>query len=495
MPALAQKSRNTLRGYAIESVSIIDPVTNPQSGGGPTNRAIQDSLLTFDWDAGKYVSLLAKQWRLIDDKTIEFDLRDDIVFHDGSAFDADDVVDVFNYLASPGVNFLFKSSTFGNLERAEKLSLYKVRFRAGRPLATLLSQTAEAYRIYPSDKYVGNKDTFGRMPIGTGPYRVVQVDPGRGIVLEKSASFKHGNVNRPAARIGRVEIRYLPDMQTQMANLLIGELDLMSGVNPDIAADLLKRPEFRLSAVDVLAVTYIQFDVVNRSGINALKDQRVRQALSMAIDRASIKANFLPESVQNLPLPNSVCHPSVLACSSDAQPVEFNPAKAKELLTEAGYKDGFEITVSTFGPTKDLATAVAGNLRNIGVRASVDYLTYTAYNKKRAEGQLQSAIAFWANSAGKSDGAQTVDFFFQRGERDYFRDETLFAAADKAAGMMDVGTRTGIYKSIFEQMVDKNYVMPLIPWPSLVVHHKDVVVERGPKNSDGYEYNYLRWAN
>jgi peptide/nickel transport system substrate-binding protein len=458
------------------------------------NRAIQDSLLSYDWDARKYVPLLATAWRTIDDTTVEFDLRDDVVFQDGSKFDADDVVDVFNYLLQPSVHFLFKASVFGDLAAAEKIGPYKVRFHSQRPLATLLFLAGESFRIYPSDKYVGNKDTFGKAPIGTGPYRAIQVDPAKGVILEKFDGFNHGSSARPAARIKRVDIQYIPDIQTQVANMLIGKLDIMSGVDPDVAADLVKNPDLKLNVADVSTVTYLQFDVANRSGVGVLKDQRVRKALSMAIDRETIKANLLPKEAQNLPLLNSICHPALLACESTVHPVQYDPAAAKKLLAEAGYPNGFDLTITTFGPTKDLTTAVAGNLRAIGVRANVEYVTYTAYSKKRGDGQLQALICFNANGAGQSDASRTIDFFFDPGERDYFHDDSFVKRAETAGSMVDPVKRTALYREMFDDVVAKNYVMPLIPWPSLVVHHKDLVVEAGPRNSDGYQFNYLRWA-
>jgi peptide/nickel transport system substrate-binding protein len=493
-PSDAQKARDTLRAASLESVSLIDPVTNAQSGAGPMSRAIQDSLLTYDWEARKYIPLLATTWRNIDDKTIEFDLREDVTFHDGSKFDADDVVDVFNYLAQPNVRFLFKSSLFGDLSSAEKVGPYKVRFLAQRPLAILPFLTGESYRIYPSEKYVGNKDTFGRTPIGTGPYRAVQVDPAKGVILEKHAGFQHGNRARPAGRINRIDIQPIPDQQSQVANMMVGKVDLLSGLDPDIAANLSKNPDLRLSVADVTTVTYFQFDVAGRSGVNFFKDQRVRKALSMAVDRETIKANLLPKEAHHLPLLNSICHPSLLACEANAKPPQYDPAAAKKLLAEAGYPNGFDLTITTFGPTKDLTTAVAGNLRSIGVRANVENLTYTAYTKKRGDGQMQSTIVFNANGAGSSDASRTIDFFFARGERDYFQDETFFSRAGAAGSVTDIEKRTRLYQDMFEDVVAKNYVMPLIPWPSLIIRHKDVVVEAGPRNSEGYQFNALRWA-
>jgi len=495
-PSAAQKAKDTLRAASLEAVSIVDPVTNVQSGAGPINRAIQDALVTYDWDTKKYIPLLATAWRLIDDTTIEFDLREDVTFHDGSKFDADDVVDVFNYLNQSSVHFLFKSSTFGGLKNAEKVGPYKVRFHAQRPLATLLSQTGESYRIYPSDKYVGNKDTFGRTPIGTGPYRAIQVDPAKGVILEKYAGFRHGNRARPAARIGRIDIQPIPDMQTQVANMMIGKLDIMYGVDPDVAANVLKNPDLKLDVADVTTVTYLQFDVANRSGINVFKDQRVRQAVSMAIDRDTIKANLLPKEAQYLPQLDGICHPALLACVSNAKPPEYNPAKARELLAAAGLKDGFDLTISTFGPTKDLTTAVAGNLRAVNIRASVENLTYTAYSKKRGDGRLQSLIAFYANGAGQSDAQRTIDFFFQPGERDYFHDESFFKMAEEAGSIVDIDKRTKLYQKMFEGLINKNYVMPLIPVAgSCDPSQRSRGRARSTQFGRLYQYNQLRWAD
>ena len=492
-PALAQKSKDSLRSVSFEPISILDDVFNAQPSSRQITQAIFDQLAQFDWTQGKWVPSLAKSWKLIDDKTVEFELREGIKYHNGATVTADDMVDKFKLLVDPAVKFRFKEARYGFISNAEKMGPLTFRVTSGEPNGTLLTRTANV-QAYPAKEFLDQKEAFGKAPIGTGPYRVSQVDSTKGVVLTKFDNFMLEGPARPKGKINRIEIASMPDQQTQIARMMVGDQDFMFNVNVDTAQDMVKNPLFRLFVTEVPSFSYLQFDVANRSGVGILRDQRVRAAISMAINRQKIKENLLPKEAQSIPLPDGPCDSALVACKFSAKLPVYDPAKAKALLKEAGYENGFDITLTGWGAVKDLLTAVAGDLRAIGIRATESYVTYATYTKQRQDGQFQGLISYYDNAGSQPDAENTVDFFYLPGERDYFQDGALHKLAADAHAITDIDKRAAQYQKIFDTVVEKNYLMPLLKVPSIVVYSKDLVLEGGHKSPEGYWYNYLAWA-
>jgi peptide/nickel transport system substrate-binding protein len=492
-PAFAQKSKDNLRAVAVEPISTLDDTFNALPLLRQINEAIYEQLANFDWANGKWLPSMAKSWKMIDDRTIEYELRDDIVFHNGMKFTADDLVAKFNLLIDPAVKFRFKESRYGFMESAEKVGPYTVRIRAKGPTATLLARTANIDQV-PGKLFLEQKEVFGRNPVSAGPYRAVQIDSGKGVVLERFDGFKTAGPAREKGKIKRIEVMSILDQQTQMARMMVNEQDFMFNVNVDTAQEMVKNPQFKLFVTDVPSFSYLQFDVANRSGIGVLRDQKVRQAMSMAINRQKIKENLLPKEAQKIPLPDGLCEKVLVACRYSAKLPSYDPAKAKALLKEAGYANGFDVTLTGWGAVKDTLTAVAGDLRAVGIRAKENYVTYVTYTKLRQEGQFQGLIAYYDNAGSQPDAENTVNFFYLPSERDYFQDNELHKLASAAMSIVDEEKRAQQYQKIFDTAATRNYVMPLLPVPSIVVYHKDLVLEGGHKSPEGFWYNYMHWA-
>ena len=493
-PAQAQKSKDTLRATSEQPISLVDRIYNAQPATTLMTRAIFDSLVEYDAVKRVYRPSLAKSWKRIDPTTIEFSLRDDIRFHDGSEFDADDVVYTVAYVTDPKNKFRFKGSRYGWIKTAEKVDKYTVRIISKGPFAPALSRLGANLQIYPSDVHAKTTVNFGKAPVGTGPYKAVQVDSAKGVVLEKFDGFRLGAAWRPAAKIGRIQINPVADRQTQMARMMVGEQDFMFNVEPDLANSLATDPRFNVTVTDTVSFSYIQFDTADRSKIGVFKDQRVRRALSHAVNRDAIKKAMTPKRAHHIALPAGMCHKWITACGYSAALPEFDPAKAKRLLAEAGHANGFDLELTSWGAVKSIAEAVAGDLRAIGVRAKVDHVTYGTYSKKRAAGKLQTLISYWDNAGGQPDIDSTMGFFFLPGQRDYMQDKQLHSVTHAGRKEFDPAKRKGIYQAAFNRVVENNYLMPLIALPAVVVHSKELVLTGGHKSPEGFLYTHMEWA-
>jgi peptide/nickel transport system substrate-binding protein len=494
--ALAQKAKDTLRASVYQPIDVIDEILSPNPETALLARPVAETLLYYDSDARKVEPLLASSWKWIDDTTLELTLRRDVKFHDGSAFDADDVVHTINYVIDPKETFRFKESRFGWLAGAEKVDAATVRIRAVRTQANALARLTQGPPIYPSDVHGGTaaKVDFGRRPVATGPYKVASFDAAAGAVLVKHAPYAHGGA-RPAGHIGRIEVGTVGDQQTHVARLITGEQDFVYNVELELARSLATRGEFMMAVRPTISFATISFDVANRSGIGVFKDKRVREAMLSAIDRPALRRALLPKELQDAPMLSAICHPWVTACENSLEPPGFDPARAKRLLAEAGLAGGFELTLGATTTTKSVAEALAGQLRAVGVRASVDAMTIGVWLKKRAEGKLETIITMWDNAGGAPDVEWTTNFFFLGDSSDYYQDAALQAWTHEGSGMMDAAKRGAVYRKLFDHVIAEHYAMPVIELPAVIVHHRDVVFEGGHKKPEGFEFHRIRWAN
>ena len=247
LPATAQKSKDTLRFPLPEAESGLDPYLLPGSFNNVWEPSVWDNLLGFDTKKVAFVPLLAKSWSQPDATTYEFELYDNIKWHDGEALDADDVVYTLGYILDPKVNLRYKSNWVW-LKSVEKLSSHKVRLTSKYPNPEAMMWMAYNTSILPEHKHgpLANKGDFAASPVGTGPLKIVKIDKNAGIIAERNTGF----VTKPTkyrAPIGRIVSEPVPDAGTLVAKLLRGEVDLAREVPADQAIALRDSGQFEFT--------------------------------------------------------------------------------------------------------------------------------------------------------------------------------------------------------------------------------------------------------
>jgi peptide/nickel transport system substrate-binding protein len=475
-PAAAGKSDDTLRIAVHDWWSTLDVYQFPLDEAFVFYGVVYETLLGYDERQQKIVPRLAKAWRQIDNRTIEFDLRDDITFHNGDHFSADDVVGTINFLIDPKVPLRFKNA-YDWVEKIEKTGPYQVRITAKNPQATELSSFA--YRFYILDAKVlaklDNKADYGRLggAIGTGPYKMVSLDQQQ-MVLVRNDDYYDKNGPYGHADIKNIVVRPIPDSQTQIAEFMTGNIDLIRNPSADTARQLAQAPNTVVTPMHNGLLSYITLDAMGRSDNKIMTDQRVRKAFMEAVDRKELAQNVIPggEIAQLL---DGICIPSNIGCVSSTKPPEYNPDDAKKLLAEAGYPNGFDLELDVHEPLAEIGEAVAGQLRKVGIRASVRPLPLTLYVRLRGEGKLTAFLGFYPTSA-QPDLDNLLDFFFD-GNRDYWGSDPLIKQA-QTDGILefDPKKRDAIYEKAIDHVNDKNYIMPMADLPMVFVHTKDIKV-------------------
>jgi len=477
-PALAQKSKDTVRIAINDPFTILSGYCVPVDEAGNFYRRVYGTLISFDERNQKVVPHLAKAWKRVNPTTLEFDLFDNITYHNGNKFDADDVVSTIEYTSDPKHVFEFKSR-YTWVKSIEKLGPYKVRLESKEPNALDLGLLG--YRTYIQDKEsfepLENKCDYGRLtPYGTGPFKVASIDKNSGIVVEKFAGFK-GDPKYFRAGVTRIHGIPIPDRQTQIAQLMTGGVDMLRNVTPDNAAELVKgNPNLELTVLPTGSFVYIVLDAAGRSGNKALTDPRVRKAIWIGLDRDTIIKGIVPGGQQGVAEKMmKLCFDHNLACDGSNNFPPFDPAQAKRLLAEAGYPNGFELTYDVFTPIKYIGEAIAGELLKIGIKANVNPVTINVFRQKQSKGEINMVSIFYP-TAGHPDTGNILDVFFE-GNRDYARDPQMHELMKQGSMEFDNDKRKAIYKKAMDLNNEKNYVMPFSSLPTNYVHSKDIMVK------------------
>lgn len=491
--ALAQRAKDTLRVGFAEPIGSILLYDEPQPEMALVSRAVFDALLCYDARSGEFQPLLARSWKWLNERTLELVLRDDVKFHDGSDFDADDVVYTLNWLVDPAAKLRF-ADNYAFIERATRIDRHTVRIAMQRVAPEALLRLSISIAMLPSDKHgpLANKSDFGRKtPIGTGPYRAESVSADKGVALVRNPGYRHGGACKPAGRIGRIHAVPIPDLQTQLAHLSTGGLELARIADKNLADLVAASTDLRVTATQGLAYQFLAMDSANRSGHGALANPKVREAVALAIDREALARSVLPggDAVTAL---DALCLPAHRACEYSVRPPAFDRGAARKLLAEAGFAGGFDIELAAMPGSFAIGEALAGELRKVGIRARVERMTFVTYRDRQRQGKLQLYTSLWT-SGGLPDASSPAAFFFAEGARDFTRDPAIHKLIADGLATHDEARRRAIYRELYDRANRLHYVLPIATKPDVFVHTKDLVIERGTLSPFGTESGFLAW--
>lgn len=454
-PALAGKADDTLNIAWDRELPNIDFYFNNSREGIVVNRLIWDTLIYRDPNTGEFKGLLAESFEIVDDTTFEFKLRKGVTFHNGEAFNAEDVVATINFLLTPDTGKLAQQ-TVGWIKGAEALDDYTVRIYAKEPTPLATLYLAGDIPMYPADHYAKvGPGGMGEAPVGTGPYKVTKVVPGKEIVFEANADYFEGSPKGKPA-IGTIHQRTIPDVNTQIVELTSGKLDWIWKVPADQAEKLATLPSLNVVSAGTMRVGYLQFDAAGRSGENPFQDVRVRQAVSHAIDRQAIVDNIVRGASQVI---HSACYPEQFGCTSDVTKYEYDVEKAKALLAEAGYPDGFRTEIYAYR-NRDYLEPMLGFLQQIGIETDLRYGKYAATRDAIRSNNVPFAFMTWG-SGSVPDVDAITPVFFGGGPDDLAQDADVQAALKKGGSTVDPAVRMEAYQTALGKIAAEAYWLPL----------------------------------
>jgi peptide/nickel transport system substrate-binding protein len=391
--------------------SSLDPHFHNLASNNNIAAHVFEALTRFDSDS-RLVPGLADSWRLVDDTTWEFKLRKDVRFHDGSELTAEDVIWSLDRPAtitnSPGA-FTLYTKQIVDKQIVEQNTL---RLKTATPYPLMLNDLSAIFIVSKKATQGLKSEEFasGNGLVGTGPFRFVSFNRGDRLELARNENY-HGE----KSAWDRVTMRFMTNDPSRMAALLSGDVDAIENVPSADVGQLRTNPSFQVFSKVSHRLIYFTLDqgrdvtpfISDRSGQpllnNPFKDLRVRQAFNKAINRTVIAEKVM----EGLGIPTANLVPSPMFGYNPALKVEaFDPEGAHKLLAEAGYPDGFGLTIH--GPNNryinddKILQAVAQMLSRIGIKIKVEAMPLTVFFPRANKKEFTMALAGWGSQTGEA---------------------------------------------------------------------------------------------
>ncbi|MCB4824402.1 ABC transporter substrate-binding protein [Roseicella aerolata] len=455
--AMAQKAQDTLRIVMRDALPNIDPYYNNLRTGLVMAHQGWDTLVHRDPESFELKPLLATAWRFPEPTVLELDIRQGVKFHDGSDLTAEDVVYTINTVSNPDAR-VSTPSNYAWIEKAEATGPFAVRVTLKRPTPAALEYLALVTPIYPKAyrERVG-PEGYTRQPVGAGPYRITKFEPGAAVEFERFDGYWQGSPKgRPAIR--RLSVRFVADATTEMTELLSGRADWIWNINPDQFDNVNRLPTVQAIRQESMRVGYMSIDAAGRTGAdNPLTKVKVRQAISHAIDRKAMAERLVTGGSR---VPQAPCYPSQFGCdASAAVTYDYDPAKARALLTEAGFPNGFETEIVSY-VLPQWGSAVQNYLQAVGIRARLTQMQVAAAIQRSWQGTTPLFLGSWG-SYSINDVSAIMPVFFGGGNDDYVRDAEMQKYMLEGGSSMDPEARKEAYGKAIRRATENAFWLPL----------------------------------
>ncbi|MFB4325868.1 glutathione ABC transporter substrate-binding protein [Priestia sp. BR_2] len=412
---------------------------------------------------------LAESWKAIDELTWEFKLRQGVKFTDGSPFNAEVVKANIDRMQDPEVASP-RASLVGMIKEVKVVDEYTVQLVTEYAFSPLLAHlahsavsmvSAEAIKLDYEKLKAGEKAGayLAQNPVGTGVFKLESWNPGQEVKLVANADYWGDK-----AKVERVTFKVVSEEGTRIAELETGYAHIIDPVSPSSISRIESTDGMSLNRQASLSLSYIGFNN-NKEPFN---DVRVRQALSMAINKDEIISGIYEGT--GIPAVGPLA-PDVNGYDATVKPIEHNIDKAKELLKEAGYEGGFSTTIWTNDNPERIKIAeyVQSKLKELNVEVKIEVVEWGAYLAQTAEGKHDMFVLGWSTVTADADYGMYELFHSKNvgepGNRTFTKDPELDELLDAGRKENDPEQRKLIYKQAQEKLVELA--------PMLYIHHQE----------------------
>ena len=465
----ALSSDNIVRTAIKSDIQTIDMHKTSNNYMVPLN--VFDRLVEVEVKDGKseIVPSLAKSWDISEDgKTYILHLMEGVKFHNGEDFKADDVVYSLNRIVTVqgAVNSGFVSQIEGfdeltngvatELSGVKAIDDYTIEIKLKEPYAGFMASLAAApVSILDEKTTTMAGDKFGIEPeftVGTGPFKLKEWKLNEGIELVKNENYW-----KEAPKIDGVEIKVVPDTETQNIMYRNGELDIL---DLDYMVDYIPtyKQEFKDNLVSVprVGITYFTFN----ENIEPLNNVNIRKALSMAIDRQAIVDSMYNGTAS---IENGIFPKGLIGHNENIEAIEYNTEKAKEILAAEGYPNGFDMEIAidsaSSDTTKSVLEIISEQLSEIGVNASLKTYDESTWLATRKAGELGSFMSIW--TADYNDPDNFIYTFFGTDENTKLRslnykDREVIDRVARARAIINEDERIKEYQALEKKIISED---------------------------------------
>lgn len=442
-----------------------------------SNKPIQmmfNGLLTFDKDLN-IQPCLAESWENIDDCNVIFHLKKGVKFHNGDEMTAEDVKFTLDRARKSNQT----SYLFAPISEVSVIDKYTVKITTDKPFGPLMTNLAQTQASIVCKRVVEEvgEENFFKSPVGTGQYKFKDWIPGDRIVVE---AFDDSFQGKP--KIREITLRVITEVSNRMIALETGEADIAFDIGIMDKETIKNNEDMELLEISSPSSLYLGFDQTT----SIFQDKRVREAIAYAIDKDILVSTVFQGSatVADSVLPKA-CVDHITPKKQYTQNIE----KAKKLLAEAGYPNGFDIElwVNDDGARIDMCVIMQEQLRNIGINAEIKVWEWGAYVSRTAQPKKQLYLLSW-NSTSDGDAALYALFHSSQkglsGNRSYFENKEVDNSLDIGRFSVDNSKRHEAYVQA------QNILQEELPHYTLVYPMLNVAVRDNVKNvifrNDGY---------
>ncbi|GAB2831069.1 ABC transporter substrate-binding protein [Actinocorallia aurea] len=430
----------------------LDPLIALSSVGTTFTTQVYDPLINLG-AGGKAEPALATSWKQIDDKTMEFTLREGVTFHDGGAFDADSVVANIERVLSDNPAFAARKGEMGFLKGSEAVDAKTVRVTTSAPDPVLLNRLSRLHIVDPS---IFEKDP-AKVASGTGPFKVAGYEVNKSIDLD---AFPQ-SWRKPGA-VTSARLVAIPDSGTLTTALRSGEIDAVFGLPPAVAAQL---KDFTVEAPPAGSCAILSMIPAVE---DKLRDKNVRIALNLAVN----KDEFVKEGLSGFgEVPTGqLLQPGYPGYDDALQGYGYDVAKAKQLLADAGAED-LTLNIATTALFKQQAEIAAGYLTAVGIKSEVviqDLATFITSLLKKSEVPL----LYWQTDYFDLKDIASVSRFGAQpeGVQSHFENDDYTSLFTKSGTEMDAAARAATIQEMAGILNEEAGVV-FLAWPQTVYVH------------------------
>ncbi|MGM0924119.1 MAG: glutathione ABC transporter substrate-binding protein [Bacillota bacterium] len=477
------ESKDIVVAFGSEPLTL-DPQDADDAVSNQANVLLYDKLVTFDKD-NKIVPQLATEWESSPDATkITFKLRDDVTFQDGTPFNAEVVKTNFERVLNED-NKLSRHSLYAEFINTINVdSEYQVTFKFKKPFGPALSSFAHGAGGIISPKAIKDNKDIGKEPAGSGPYKLKKWVPGTEIVFEVNPDYWGGN-----AKLDTITFKPVPENSSRTIMLENGEVDVIAPVATQDIERLKENENVSVDITPIYRTIYISMNQRNP----LFQDVKVRQALNYAVDKKTIVEKILlgQGKVAEAAIGSSV------AGYSSVGAYEYDPEKAKELLAEAGVKEGTTIKLWTpdgrYLMDSKMAEFIQANLQEVGFKVEFQKWEWSAYSNMLDDPNsgFDLIVGSWGTSTGDADwGLRPL--LTTGGSNNYwkFSNPEVDKLVEKGLSLPELEDRTKVYNEAMTIIKDE------APWIFLAEYQTATGVRKDLQGvyTWGNEYVILREA-
>jgi peptide/nickel transport system substrate-binding protein len=413
-----------------------------------THNLIYGSLLEWDRQL-KGQPALAESTQIVDDKTYVFKLRQGVKFHDGAEVTSEDVkasLDLHRTPPPPGQAFAF----YPKIASIEAVDKYTIKINLTEPDPALIGYVTWTRYSNVMPKGMFDKVNILTQGIGTGPYKLTEFVPDDHAVLTRHADYWNKD---NAAYIDEITIKVLADDQARVAGLRSGAVDIAADVSPDVVRTLRNDPN--LQVLTGLQARYLEIQFTTKGEKKPWHDARVRQAINFAINRQDVGekvyggeaevSSVMPTGYGDWPLP---------VAELKEKWVKFDLNRAKQLMVDAGYADGFAITCQSFATPRDYTQAaevVREHLKPLKIDMTVQPLEPGTFATNNGMGLFDMQLTgrgFRHDPSGHFNEFNPVSAVYPRWFGDGWKNDELTRNITDALLTADVPKRKELYTQI-----------------------------------------------